>query len=234
MSDLVIRIKDLTVAFGAKKALDNVSVTFEPGKIYCILGPNGCGKSTLVKNIIHQYSQGGEIAYVAQETYGSIALPLLDYVSLGRYDRSKFFSGISATDRELVGDAIRTMDLTGMESQIFDTLSGGEKQRAMVARALAQDTGWFILDEPTSSLDVKHVRMITDMIRDLASRGRSVIIVLHDLNAASGVADRFIMMKSGRIVANVDTLDRDLLTDVYDTPFVTAVTEDGRMVWMPE
>ncbi len=234
ITPLTIDIKDLTVAYGDRKILDNINLSFAPGKIHCILGPNGCGKSTLVKQIVRLYASTGELAYVAQETYGSIALTLRDYVCLGRYDRSKFLGGLNKTDRDLVDAAIHSMRLEGMEDQIFDTLSGGEKQRAMIARALAQDTGWFILDEPTSSLDPRHVRMITEVILDLVSRGRSVIIVLHDLNAASGVADRFVMMKSGGIIATVDALDGDLLTEVYDTPFVTAVTEDGRRVWMPK
>lgn len=222
-----IVLDNATVEFGKKKALDGVSVNFEEGKVYVILGPNGCGKSTLVKEIIARNNLDNEISYVAQESLGNIALTTYDYVALGRYNRNKFWGGLTKKDKELVADAIKKMGLEEMTDNIFDTLSGGEKQRAMIARAIAQDANWFIMDEPTSSLDAKHVKLMTTVIKELRAQGKSVIVVLHDLNMVPVIADEIILMKEGRIIDKSTSLSGELLNRVYDTEFVETEI-DGR------
>ena len=214
-----IKLDHASVIYGSKKALDDVSITFEKGHVYCILGANGCGKSTLVKEIINQNKKVNEIAYVAQESAGNIALTTYEYISLGRYDKSKFFGGLTKRDKELIDASISKMGISDLNDHIIDTLSGGEKQRAMIARALAQDSNWVIMDEPTSSLDAKHVKLMTEIISELKNNNKSVILVIHDLNAAYMVADKFVLMKNGKIINVVDELSESLLSDTYDTLF---------------
>ncbi|MBR6879703.1 MAG: ABC transporter ATP-binding protein [Clostridiales bacterium] len=227
-----IEMEKVTVRYGLRKALKGVSHTFEEGKIHVLLGPNGCGKTTLLKKIVDRYHASGELAYVPQEVYGNVALTVFDTVALGRYDSSKFFAGVSDEDRALVQKAIDEMEMTGMEERIFDTLSGGEKQRVMIARALAQDAPWTLLDEPSSSLDVRHSMLTMNKIRELKSRGgKSFILVLHDINMASSIGDEFVLMKDGQIMYETERLSADMLGKVFDTEFGEGSSSEGHSLF---
>ncbi|MBQ4270719.1 MAG: ABC transporter ATP-binding protein [Clostridiales bacterium] len=230
-----LSISELTVRYGKRAVLDNVSHEFSEGLAHCLIGPNGCGKTTLIKALVEKYAASGEISYVPQDVYGQIALTVYDTVALGRYDRSRFFSGLTKEDKEKVDKAIEIMGLSDLTGRIFDTLSGGEKQRCMVARAIAQDTPWTILDEPSSNLDVKHNLHIMKTFRELKEKeGKSFIIVLHDVNTAAEFADRFVVMKEGRIVKATDTLDREMLSGVFEASFSESITPSGRKVFFAE
>lgn len=223
-----INAQNITVTYGKKTALDNFSFEFTEEKIYAVLGPNGCGKSTLVKALVNKYANGN-IAYVAQETLGVINLTVQEYIELGRYNPGKFFGGLSEEDKNKVMQAIDVMELAGLENRLFDTLSGGEKQRVMAARALAQDALWTILDEPSASLDVKHTSLIMNTVRQLCDQDKkSFIIVLHDINDAARYADEFILMKDGKFVKSTNKLDVEDLNSIYDTNFEKITSKDGR------
>lgn len=222
-----IDVKNLTVSYGSKKALDDFSFDFTEGKVYVVLGPNGCGKSTLVKAIVDKYAKGN-IAYVAQETLGIINLTVREYVELGRYNPKKFFGGLNSVDVKKVEDAISIMQLNELEDRLFDTLSGGEKQRAMAARCLCQDAPWIILDEPSSSLDVKHTRLILNIVRDLCDKeNKSFIIVLHDINDAVKYADKILLMKDGKLIKETDRLTTEDLASIFDTQFKCINSDEG-------
>lgn len=224
----------ITVTYGKRTVLDHFSHTFEPHKIHCILGPNGCGKTTLVKALVAKYSPTGDISYVPQNVYGNVALSVYDTVALGRYDKSRFFTGLTPDDRKFVDKAMGDMELEPLADRIFDTLSGGEKQRCMTARALAQDTTWTILDEPSSSLDIRHNQLTMRKLTDLRdNEGKSFVIVLHDINTAIRFADSFVLMKGGKLVAVRESLDTEVLSEVFDSPFEKITSTEGTSFFCP-
>ena len=230
-----LEVSGITVKFGRKVAVDNVSHTFAEGKMTVLMGCNGCGKTTLVKAMVEKFAPGGKISYVAQDVYGTVALSVWDVIALGRYDRSKFFTGMTSEDNAKIREAIEIMELQEQKGQIFDTLSGGEKQRCMVARAIAQDTEWIILDEPASNLDVRHTQHIMKTFQKLKEeKGKSFLIVIHDVNTAVRYADEFVLMKNGKITGCTDELTVPLLDELYDSSF-SAVTGDGGLpVFFPK
>lgn len=234
MSGKALKADGITVKYGKRVVLDSFTHEFEAGKIHCILGPNGCGKTTLVKALVERYASEGQISYVPQDVFGNVALTTYDTVSLGRYDKRRFFTGLTAEDKVLVDKAVVDMELTGLEDRIFDTLSGGEKQRCMTARALAQDTEWTILDEPSSNLDIRHTQITMKKLAELRDKDhKSFIVVLHDVNTAARFADRFVLMKDGKLVAVKERLDTETLSNVFDSSFEMISSREGVPFFCP-
>ena len=224
-----IELKNVTKKFGSFKALDDLTTLIPEGKVTAILGPNGCGKTTLLKYLVNTYAKKMSIAYVPQETYGSLGMSVRDVVALGRYDKSRFYSGETEEDRKLISSAIGYMDLEGYESRNLDSLSSGEKQRAFIARALAQSASWTLLDEPNSNLDVKHSDILMRKLTELSGSSKSFILVLHDINLASLYADHIILMKKGKIMSSgapSKALSTEILSEAYEVPFVKAEAGD--------
>ena len=222
----------ITVSYGPHTVLDNVTHSFREGKITVLLGSNGCGKTTLIKALVKQYAKTGKLSYIPQEMYGDVGLAVRELVALGRYDSSRFFANENEEDTKLIEDALSLMGLTDKKWLLYDLLSGGEKQRCMAARAICQDAECFIMDEPASNLDIVHSKLILDTARDLVkNNGKSFIIVMHDLNAASTYGDEFVFMKAGRIVDVCDRLTSDKLADVFDTSFGSVMTPSGKEVF---
>lgn len=230
-----LEAKDISVSFGDKKVLDSVSHTFKEGKITIILGANGCGKTTFIRSVVKMFSPTCDISYIPQEVYGNIGLTVEDTVALGRYNPKKFFTGQTQEDMKHINEALSLMELDDMRGQIFDTLSGGEKQRCMAARAICQDASWFIMDEPASNLDIVHSKFILDTARKLVNEhGKSFIIVMHDINAACIYGDEFVLMKDGKIVKVCEELSEESLEDVFATPFGSVKTPSGKSVYYAE
>lgn len=160
---------------------------------------------------------------LSQRSRGDIPYSVAQVVAMGRFPHRRDPSNTSANDAAMVADAMERTDTARFAPRIYATLSGGEQTRVSLARVLAQNTPIVFLDEPTTALDVANQERIMKETLSIARQGRTVIAVLHDLNAAAAYADRIVMMNEGRIVATGsprDVLNSELLDDVYHQPMV--------------
>ena len=210
----MIEVKNLLYKVKGKIILNNIDIKFPEKKFIGIIGPNGAGKSTLLKNIYGIYTpnkgeifidgenikniskkeRAKKIAVLAQEDNSQFDFTIEQIVEMGRYPYKNIFEDYSDKDREI---AIKMLEKTGMKNHIgrdFKNLSGGEKQRVLIARALAQETPTLILDEPTNHLDIGYQLQLLHMIKHLDI---TVIAALHDLNVAAIFCDYIFVMKDG-------------------------------------
>ncbi len=226
-------------AYRAAKVLQNIDLDLTPGRFYGLIGPNGSGKTTLLDLLTATRSlQSGQISfkgrdlegYSKQELARNIALvpqqfamgfdfTVADLVLMGRHPHIPRFSNPSVRDLELVEHAMEVMQIETLRHRLITDLSGGEKQRVVVARALAQDTGVLVLDEATSNLDIHHTIKIMHVIRKLVhEEGRTVIAAIHDLNLAAAFCDQLIVLKAGslfRVGTVQETLTAGLIAEVF-------------------
>ena len=243
--------------------LRDVSVDVEAGEVVCVLGPNGAGKSTLLKSLAGllapeegAVSLDGEdlsrldarrraqrVAVVPQWLARVPEIRVGDFVLGGRYGHLDRWRRASAQDHASVRTSLEAAKIGDLAERSLPTLSGGQRRRAMVARALAQEARFLLVDEPTSELDPEHQLAIFGLLRELASSGHGVLVVTHDLNLASQFADRLVLLASGRVVvegAPEAVLRDEILADVYAAPFQTGrwATRDGdpkpfAVPWLP-
>lgn len=231
-------IEDLRFGYrGNTEVLHGVDCRIPEGKLVCIVGPNGCGKTTLIKciNRIHTPRSGqilldgqdlGKIApekiarligYVPQVSQGGIGGTVIDFVLLGR--RQYLNWRLRREDLESVLGVLERLDILDLADRDYHTLSGGQRQKVLMARALLQETPVYIFDEPTSSLDIKNQLEILNLARELVDReNKTVLMALHDLNLALHYADEVILMCDGRIVAQgpvKQVLTEDRIEAVY-------------------
>jgi len=212
----------LVAGYGTRDVLEGIDLTIGPG-LCAFIGPNGAGKSTLIRALagliaprsgrveldgvdLRAMSRGAiarRLAVVPQVFDTLFPFTVREIVALGRTARLRAFAGPGDTDRQAVGRAIELLDLGHLARRRIDTLSGGERQRAVLAMALAQEADVLLLDEPTVHLDPAHQRATLALVRDLARRnGIAAAAVLHDLNLASAMAERIVIVDGGRIVAD--------------------------------
>ena len=234
----MIQIKGLSKSFGKKPVVENVSLTIEPKKITSFIGPNGAGKSTLLSMVSRLLNADtGEVlldqtdvkkmksnefakrvAILKQANHINVRLTVRELVSFGRYQYSK--GRLNAEDEKIVDQAIEYMNLGDMQDKFLDELSGGQKQRAFISMVIAQDTEYILLDEPLNNLDMKHSVQIMKILRQLVDElGKTVVIVLHDINFASVYSDRIVALKDGRLVKDGPTneiITSESLREVYD------------------
>jgi iron complex transport system ATP-binding protein len=226
-------------------AVDTVHLQVQHGSFYAILGPNGCGKTTLLRLLLGSLEPArGEVLYedrplpawprrelarrvgvVPQVEALVFPLSVRELVGMGRYPHLGNWRGEGAADRAAVDRAMATCDVAGLADRPMSTLSGGEHQRARLARALAQEPDTLVLDEPTASLDISHEMGIFQLLRSLADRGVTVITVTHNLNIAARYADRLILLDRGRTAAEgtAETVfTRENLERVYRWPLMVA------------
>ncbi len=234
----MIEIKGLSKSFGKKPVVENVTLQIQPRAITSFIGPNGAGKSTLLSMVSRLLdADTGEVfldqtdvkrmksdafakrvAILKQTNHLNIRLTVRELVSFGRYPYSK--GRLNAEDEKLVDQALEYMNLTDMQDKFLDELSGGQKQRAFISMVIAQDTEYILLDEPLNNLDMKHSVQIMKILRKLVDElGKTVVIVLHDINFASVYSDRIVALKDGRLVKDGptnDIINSEALRDVYD------------------
>jgi len=234
----MIEVKNISKVYGGKKVVEDVTLNIPKGKITSFIGPNGAGKSTLLAMISRLTSadQGEviidgksikdwkskdlarKISILKQSNHISLRLTVRDLVSFGRFPYSQ--GKLTKEDWEQVDEAIRYMDLEEMQHKYLDQLSGGQCQRAYIAMTIAQNTEYILLDEPLNNLDMKHSVQIMKVLRDLVDElGKTVILVVHDINFASCYSDHIVGMKNGKLARQGSTdkiIDSEALKQIYD------------------
>ena len=215
----MIRISHLSAGYGEKTVLQDLTFSIEPGSVTTLVGPNGCGKTTLLRALTGQLSQmAGEISlcgrelssYSRKELARTVALlpqtrntPDLTVEALvehGRYPHLGFSRRLSEKDRQIVARAMEQTDVAHLARLPLGELSGGQQQRAYIAMALAQDAQIIALDEPTAHLDLQHQFELLELVRRLQAAGKTVVLVLHDLDHALRYSDRLVLLLQGRLV----------------------------------
>jgi iron complex transport system ATP-binding protein len=234
----MIGVESLRKSYGTAVVVDDVSLQIPAGGVTSIIGPNGAGKSTLLSMIarllpadagrVHvdgldvASAPGDEVArrlsILRQDNHLAVRLTVRDLVGFGRYPWSK--GRPTVADREHIERAIAHVGLADLTDRFLDEMSGGQRQRAFVAMVLAQDTEYVLLDEPLNNLDMKHAVSMMRRLRAAADElGRTVVLVLHDINFASCYSDRIIAMRDGAVVhqgAPAEIMTQPVLREVYD------------------
>lgn len=248
----MIEVSNVSKAYGETLVVDDVSVTLPRGGVLSIIGPNGAGKSTLLSMIarLMPMSAGSvkvdgldvtttpsdelarRLSILRQDNHIAARLTLYDLVSFGRFPYSK--GRLTPEDIRHVNQAIEHLDLGDYAGRFLDELSGGQRQRAFVAMVLCQGTDYVLFDEPLNNLDVRHATGMMKILKQAAQElGRTVVIVLHDINFASVYSDRIIAMKKGRVHTQgtpEEIIRPEVLEDIYCTPFEVHILGDKRIV----
>ncbi|WP_414636497.1 ABC transporter ATP-binding protein [Actinophytocola sp.] len=240
MAVIELRAEHLRLAYDDRVVVDDLDLLVPPGRITVIVGANACGKSTLLRALARLLSpQAGtvyldgrpvhstptrqvarQLGILPQSPVAPDGLTVIDLVTRGRAPHQSWWRQWSSEDAAVVTEALRATELTDLADRPVDELSGGQRQRAWIAMAIAQETPVLLLDEPTTFLDLAHQIDVLDLVVDLNRReGRTIVMVLHDLNQACRYADHVIAMKAGRIVAEgppTTVVTPELVEDVFD------------------
>jgi iron complex transport system ATP-binding protein len=235
-----LRAEHLRLAYEDRVVVDDLDLLVPPGRITVIVGANACGKSTLLRALARLLTPKAGTVYLdgrsvhstptrqvarqlgilPQSPVAPDGLTVVDLVTRGRSPHQSWWRQWSSDDEAAVSEALRATELTDLADRPVDELSGGQRQRAWIAMAIAQETPVLLLDEPTTFLDLAHQIDVLDLVVDLNRReGRTIVMVLHDLNQACRYADHVIAMKAGRIVAEgppAAVINPELVEDVFD------------------
>ena len=247
----IIKIENLNFSYGNRKILKGINLGLKERKLTGILGPNGCGKSTLLKNIlgylksdsgnilidnvignnISQKEKAKLISLVPQKSQLVSAMDVEEFVLMGRLPHLKnSWDGYSNKDREIANKYINELELEKFTQRKAPTLSGGEFQRVLLARALTQETKIILLDEPTSALDLNHALDLMKKVKEnVIEKNLTAVAVLHDLNLAAMFCDELVMLKDGKVFAQgtpKETLTVENLKSIYDLDCSICYTED--------
>ena len=236
-----IDVSDLSVTLGGVSVLDSVSTSVDEGRFVGLVGPNGAGKTTLLRAIngaltpdrgtvrvagqdiagLGSRATSRLVATVPQSTASAFDFPVRHVVAMGRTPHVGRLGTRTAADRAAVDEAMARAAVADLADRPVTDVSGGERQRVVLARALAQDTPVLLLDEPTSDLDVNHQVRTLELVADLVDEGRTVVAAIHDLDLAARYCDRVALLAGGKLRA-VGTPDEVLTAErlerVFDTP----------------
>ncbi|GAB6085770.1 iron ABC transporter ATP-binding protein [Alkaliphilus crotonatoxidans] len=247
----MIEVKEVSKRYGAKTVLDSVSIQVPTGKITSFIGANGAGKSTLLGLIsrlidkdagqiclegrdIGQWNTrelAKKLSILKQANHINIRLTIRELVSFGRFPYSQ--GNPTEEDQGYIDRAIAYLKLEDIQHQYLDELSGGQRQRAYIAMVLAQNTDYILLDEPLNNLDMKHaveiMKILRAMVKDL---GKTIVLVMHDINFASCYSDYIVAMKQGKVVKTGFTdeiIDQGVLKEIYEMDFKIQEIESNRI-----
>ena len=217
-----LEVRSLTIDLGTRRVLDGVDLSLEPGRLTALIGPNGAGKTTLLRAMaglampragevvlegtsvarLRASERARAIAYLPQG--GAVAWPLrvASVVALGRLPYGERPDDLPPLSREAVATALRSVGLQGFEDRPATSLSGGERARMLLARALATQAPVLLADEPVGALDPRHQLVVLDVLKAHARAGATVVAILHDLTLAARFADEIVLLEQGKIVAS--------------------------------
>ncbi len=239
-SDEILCCDQLSVGYGNHAILSDINLRIQAGQFISLLGPNGAGKTTLLRTLSgHLATVSGSIqishqnlaslspsalarlmAVVLTDKVSPPLLSVFDFVALGRYPHTNFLGRLTAYDRKVIENALASVRAEHLVLREFANLSDGEKQKILIARALAQEPQVLLLDEPTAHLDLKHRIEVMSILRSLCrSKGITIIASLHDVDIAAKVSDLVVLLKEGSVTAcgfPEDVLTGDAVADLYD------------------
>ena len=255
----IINIKKLNYSYGKKEVLKELSLDIDENKLTGIIGPNGCGKSTLAKNIIRYINGKFEyfkimdidirqlshkkiaqlISYIPQKSTIISNISVFDYVLLGRFPLLKnSWDNYSEKDYEIVENNISLLNIEELRDRNVETLSGGELQKALLARALAQEAKILLLDEPTSALDLNNAVEFMKILKNISIKKEiSVIIIIHDLNLASLFCDSLIILKDGKFIEKgspKEVINEKNIKSIYNLDCKVCYNENDKPYIIPK
>ncbi|PWE54638.1 iron ABC transporter ATP-binding protein [Metarhizobium album] len=247
----MIRIDNVSKRYGGTLVVDGVDLTLAGGGLTSIIGPNGAGKSTLLSMISRLIGMDAgtvtvdgldvtrtpgdvlarRLSILRQDNAMTARLTVRDLVAFGRYPHNK--GRLTVDDGRHIDRALAYLELDGLKGRFLDELSGGQRQRAFVAMVLCQDTDYMLFDEPLNNLDIKHAVTMMRLLRRAAEDlGKTVVVVLHDINFASCHSDRIIAMKNGRVAEQgspEEIVRAEVLEAIYGTAFAIHMIDGQRI-----
>lgn len=250
----MITITKVSYQVGKLTILKEVDLQIDTGQVVALIGPNGAGKSTLFSLMARiNHLQTGEIkiggqdiaktnpnvlaktvAMLAQDNHIQGRLRVQELLMFGRYPYHQ--GRPTASDEKVVEAILDEFELTALANRFLSELSGGQRQRALIAMSVCQDTPYLLLDEPLNNLDMYHAGKLMRKMRQLAQTGKTIVIVLHDINQAAQFADSVVMLKSGQVVTQgkpSDVLTVERIKELYHVE-VTVLQHNGRVVVVDE
>ena len=255
----IINIEKLNYSYGKKEVLKELSLNIDENKLTGIIGPNGCGKSTLAKNIIRYINGKFEyfkimdidirqlshkkiaqlISYIPQKSTIISNISVFDYVLLGRFPLLKnSWDNYSEKDYEIVENNINLLNIKELRNRNVETLSGGELQKALLARALAQEAKILLLDEPTSALDLNNAVEFMKILKNISiKKEMSVVIIIHDLNLASLFCDSLIILKDGKFIEKgspKEVINEKNIKSIYNLDCKVCYNENDKPYIIPK
>lgn len=251
-----VALSELTVRFGRRAAVERFATTVDSGRWLCLIGPNGAGKSSILRSIVGLVASEGRVdldgrsirdlssrerarlvAYVPQAPLLPDDMTGFEYVLLGRNPYVSTFRSETRHDRAVATEVLARLDLAGMRDRHLGTMSGGERQRMVIARALAQEAPVLLLDEPTSALDIGHQQQALDLVDGLRrEHGLTVISAMHDLTLAGLYSDHLALLHEGHLVAQgtaAEVLRPETLAEFYGVSVRVHHEADGTVVVVP-
>ncbi len=245
-----IKTEGVKLSIGNNNILKGIDINVENKEFVGIIGPNGSGKSTLLKCIYRNLKPSSgvimlgdedlstipikesakKLAVLSQHNYYDFDFKVYDIVLMGRSPHKNIMERDSKEDFEIVDDALEKVGMIDFKERSFNTLSGGEQQRIILARALAQQTDCLVLDEPTNHLDIKHQLQLMSIVKGL---NIEVIAAIHDLNIALMYCDKIYVLKDGKIIAYgtpSEVMTKELIKEVYEVDAIINKDENGKLV----